>query len=227
LKKEIRVFKAVLFDLGDTLVRIADVADIHQRILDAHGIHRTREDIIAANRTAEKQLGLELMKTMSDEFWVKRNNLFLEQLGVFGRENLAKFISERWWDYSDVALYPDTKETLSELKQRGLKLGVITNGLQSDVRKIMSKIRFDPCFFDVVVTVSTVNRMKPEQEIFRHALNVLNVTPNEALFVGDTVEYDYEGAKKAGLKALLIDRHDRIAGDYEKIHDLREILSLI
>jgi putative hydrolase of the HAD superfamily len=227
LKEEIRVLKAVLFDLGETLVRIADVAEIHQRILDAHGIHRTREDIVAANRTAEKKLSLELMKTISDEFWVKRNNLFLEQLGVFGREDLARFISEHWWDYSDVALYPDTKETLNELKQRGLKLGVITNGLQSDVRKIMSKIRFDSCFFDVVVTVSTANQMKPEQEIFRYALEALNVTASEALFVGDTVEYDYEGAKKAGMKALLIDRHGRIAGDYEKIHDLREILFLV
>lgn len=221
------MLKAVLFDLGETLVKIADVTEIHRRILNAHGIQRTREEIVAANRTAEEQLGLELMKTMSDAFWVKRNNLFLEQLGVFGKEDLARFISERWWDYSDVALYPDAEETLPRLKQKGLKIGVITNGLQSDVGKIMARIKFDPCFFDVIVTVSTINRMKPEQEIFCHALNVLNVTPSEALFVGDTVEYDYEGAKKAGLKALLIDRHDRINGDYEKIRDLREILAFV
>lgn len=221
------MLKAVLFDLGETLVRIADIAEIHRRILDAHGIQRTREEIVAANRTAEKQLGLELMKTMSDAFWVKRNNLFLEQLDVFGREDLARFISERWWDYSDVALYPDAEETLSLLKQKGLKVGIITNGLQSDIRKIMSKIRLDPSFFDVIVTVSTMNRMKPEQEIFCHALSALNIAPNEALFVGDTVEYDYEGAKKAGLKALIIDRQDRIAGDYEKIRDLREILTFV
>jgi len=90
------VLKAVLFDLGETLVRIADVAEIHARILDAHGIHRTREEIVAANKTAENELGLELMKTMSDEFWVKRNTLFLEHLGVFDREDLARFISEHW-----------------------------------------------------------------------------------------------------------------------------------
>ena len=221
------MLKAVLFDLGETLIRIADIAEIHQRILNANGIQRTREEIVAANRIAEEQLGLELMKTMSDAFWVKRNNLFLEQLGVFGKEDLARFISEHWWDYSDVALYPEAEETLAQLKQKGLKVGVITNGLQSDVGKIMSKISLDPCIFDVIVTVSTVNRMKPEQEIFRHALNILNVPPSEALFVGDTVQYDYEGAKKAGLKALLVDRYDRIAGDYEKIHDLRELLALV
>jgi len=221
------VLKAVLFDLGETLVRIADVADIHQRILGAHGIHRRREELVEANKTAEKQLRLELMKTMSDEFWVKRNSLFLEQLGVFGREDLARFISQRWWDYSDVELYPDAKDTLNDLKRQGLKIGIITNGLQTDVGKIMSKISLDSRFFDVIVTVSRMNGMKPEQEIFRHALSILDVAPTEALFVGDTVEYDYEGAKKAGLKALLIDRHDRIAGDYEKIHDLKEILAMV
>ena len=124
-------------------------------------------------------------------------------------------------------MYHDAKETLSQLKQKGLKVGVITNGLESDVGKIMSKIQFDPSFFDVVVTVGPASGIKPEQEIFHHALSILNVTPSEALFIGDTIEYDYEGAEKAGLKALLIDRHDRIAGDYEKIHDLRAILALV
>lgn len=221
------MLKAVLFDLGETLVQIADVAEIHQRILDAHGIHCTKEELIAANRTAEKLLRLELMKTLSDEFWVKRNNLFLEQLGVSGREDLARFISQRWWDYSDVALYPDAKDTLNDLKRKGLKVGIITNGLQTDVGKIMSKIGLEPSFFDVIVTVSMGNGMKPEQEIFRHALGLLNVTASEALFVGDTVEYDYEGAKKAGIKAVLIDRQGRIDGDHEKIHDLKEILALV
>lgn len=221
------MLKAVLFDLGDTLVQIADVAEIHRRILAAHGIHRTREELFEANRTAEKLLRLEFMKTMSDEFWVKRNNVLLEQLGIFGREDLARYISQRWWDYSDVALYPDAKDTLSDLKRKGLKIGIITNGLQTDVTKIMAKTSLESSFFDVIVTVSLGNGMKPEGEIFQHALGLLNVAASEALFVGDTVEYDYEGARKAGMKAVLIDRRDKFDGDYEKIHDLKEVLTLV
>lgn len=221
------MLKAVLFDLGDTLVQVADVAEIHRRILEEQGIHRSREELVEANRTAERLLRLELMKTMSDEFWVKRNTLFLEQLGVVGREDLARFISQRWWDYSDVALYPDAKDTLSDLKRKGLKVGIVTNGLQTDVGKIMAKTSLEPSFFDVIVTVSLANGMKPEEEIFRHALGLLNVTASETLFVGDTVEYDYEGATKAGIKAVLIDRHDRFNGDYAKIRDLKEVLNMV
>jgi putative hydrolase of the HAD superfamily len=221
------MLKAVLFDLGDTLVKTADMIEAYQRILKAHGIHRTREELTAAHVEAGKLLGFEYMKTMFDEYWVNRNTIFLEHLGVFGREDLAKIIAEQWWDYSDVALHSDVTETLDQLKQRSIKMGIITNALQTDLEKIMSKIEMDPNYFDIIVTVNTICRMKPEKEIFAYALNVLNVNPNEALFVGDTVEYDYEGARKAGLKALLIDREDKINGNIEKIHDLREILTIV
>jgi 2-haloalkanoic acid dehalogenase type II len=223
-----KVLKAVLFDLGDTLVKTADnQVGTYQRILEACGIHRTREELNAAHVDAGRLLGLDYMASMLDEYWVKRNTMFLEHLGIFGRENLARMIAEQWWDYSNVALYSDVKETLDRLKQRGIKMGVITNALQTDLEKILSKTNLNPDYFKIVVTINTICRMKPELEIFHYALSILNVAPQEALFVGDTIEYDYEGAKKAGLKALLIDRENRITGDYEKIRDLREVLALV
>jgi 2-haloalkanoic acid dehalogenase type II len=221
------MLKAVLFDLGDTLVKSVNLIETYRRILQVYGIHRSQEELTAAHIEAGRLLGLEYMKTMSDKYWIRRNNIFLEHLGVFGREDLARTISGQWWDYSDVALYSDAVETLDELKQRGIKMGVITNALQTDLTKIISKTKLDPDYFDVIVTVSTICRMKPEKEVFDHALNVLNVAPNETLFVGDTVEYDYEGARKAGLRAVLIDRENKVGGNIEKIHDLREILALI
>jgi 2-haloalkanoic acid dehalogenase type II len=221
------MLKAVLFDLGDTLVKTADMIEAYQRILRVYGINRVREELVVAHEKAGKLLGFEHMKTMSDEYWVKRNALFLENLGIFGREDLARIIAEQWWDYSDVSWYFDAKETLKQLKQRGLKIGIITNALQTDLEKIMSKIELTPDYFNIIVTIDTIYRMKPEKEIFQYALDELHVIPNEALFVGDTIEYDYEGARKAGLKALLIDREDRINEKVEKIRDLREILTLI
>ena len=164
---------------------------------------------------------------MFDEYWIKRNAIFLEHLGVFGREDLARSISEHWWDYADIDLQPDTIETLSQLKQRNVKTGIITNGLQTDFDKIISKTKLNLNFFDIIVTVNTFGHMKPEKEIFHHALEVLNVSPNEALFVGDTIEYDYEGARRAGMSALLIDREDKINENVAKIRDLREILALV
>jgi 2-haloalkanoic acid dehalogenase type II len=219
--------KAVLFDLGDTLVKTADVMETYQRILSEYGINRTKVEIIAAHEEAGSQLGFEHMKTMGDYYWVKRNQIFLEKLGLLGREDLARVIAEQWWEYSEVVLHTDVEETLDQLKQRGLKTGIITNGLQTDFEKIMAKTRLNRAFFDIIVTIDTFGQMKPEKEIFHSALCILNVAPHEALFVGDAIEYDYEGAKNAGLKALLIDRDGRINENVEKIHSLREILTFI
>ncbi|MEM2102565.1 MAG: HAD family hydrolase [Candidatus Bathyarchaeia archaeon] len=219
--------KAVLFDLGDTLIKTPCIITNFQKILSAHGILHTQEEILTAYEESEKILSMELMKTMFDEFWIKRNNLFLEKLGIFGRIDLARIIAEEWWDHADVSLYPDVNETLSELKRRGLKTGIITNGLQSDLAKLLTKTGLNTKAFDVIITVDPIGLMKPEKEIFHRALEKIQVLPNEALFVGDTLEYDYEGAKKAGLKALVIDRDNKINENVEKIRDLREILALV
>ncbi|MBX5327519.1 MAG: HAD family hydrolase [Candidatus Bathyarchaeia archaeon] len=219
--------KAVLFDLGDTLIKTPCIVTNFQKILKTHGIYRAQEEILTAYEESEKLLSMELMKTMFDEFWIKRNNLFLEKLGVFGRIDLAKTIAEEWWDHADVSLYPDVNETPIELKRRGIKMGIITNGLQSDLAKLLAKTGLNTNAFDIIITVDPIGFMKPEREIFHHALEKIQVLPKEALFVGDTIEYDYKGAKNAGLQALVIDRDGKINENIEKIRDLREILAFV
>ena len=59
-------------------------------------------------------------------------------------------------------------------------------------------------FFDVIVISAEVNKRKPSPEIFQKALKSLNVAPSEAVFVGDTLSMDIEGAKNVGMKAILI-----------------------
>jgi len=49
------------------------------------------------------------------------------------------------------------------------------------------------------------------------------VKPYEALFIGDRIEEDYNGAKNAGIKALLIDRENKIEKNMDKIQSLEEI----
>jgi phosphoserine phosphatase len=50
---------------------------------------------------------------------------------------------------------------------------------------------------------------KPGREIFAHTLEVLGVTPDRAVMVGDSLERDVEGALAAGLRAVWLNRHGR------------------
>jgi len=215
--------KAVLFDLGGTLIDTADIFEILRRILEAHGLKRSLDEISLAHKETEKQLNPKDYPRLSDEFYVIWNLHILEKLGIRKNvQSLARKVSEEWWDHSDVRLYPDAEETLRQLKNMGLKVGLVTNGFQSDIDQILPRVGLAN-FFDVTVGVDAVGKTKPNREIFLYAPKKLGVSPQETLFVGDQIETDYEGARKAGLKALLIDREDKIRKRVKKIRSLKEI----
>jgi len=86
----------------------------------------------------------------------------------------------------------------------------------------MSKVGFAG-YFDVEVGVDAVGKPKPNREIFDFALDKLGVSNQETIFVGDTVETDYQGSAKAGLFSVLIDREDRNEGEIRKIRKLTDL----
>lgn len=220
--------KAVLFDLGGTLIKTSSIPEVMKKILETYDIERSTEEIEQARKTAEEHADIEELPILGDEFWVRWNTQILEHIGI--QKNvpfLAEKITKLWWHHANVELYPDAEKTLKLLKQSGLKVGLITNGLESDVREILSKVGLTE-FFDVEVASNTVGKMKPNKEMFLHALKKLEVLPQEALFIGDMLEQDYKGAKKSGLKALLIDRRGNIKDeDIEKIESLTNLLKYI
>lgn len=216
--------KAVLFDLGDTLVRTADIPEIYRRISENYGVKVSTDEIREAHKDVGESDAIEGMISSGQEFWVKWNAEVLKRAGI--RENrafLARKIDELWWEYADLEVYPDVIETLTQLKAKGVKTGVITNGLKRDYEQILRRLKLTD-FFDIVIGIDTCNKAKPDNEIFLHAVNMLNVRPEQAVFIGDSVKYDYEGARNAGLKPLLIDREGKASEGVEAIRSLTEVL---
>ncbi len=122
-------------------------------------------------------------------------------------------------------LYPEVLEVLAALRERGLKLVVVSNW-DSTLPALLDRLDLTR-FFDEVVVSALVGASKPARAIFERALDAAGVAPHEALHVGDSPSEDYEGARSAGLPALLLDRAG-VAGDgYETIRTLQEILPRI
>jgi putative hydrolase of the HAD superfamily len=220
--------KAVLFDLGGTLVNIDNSKDPHvlKRILEDCGVNLSLEDVSKEWVKSWERLNFREMAKLLDEFWVQQNLRVLRNLRVKSNaEKLARFIASHWWNYAKVNLYPDAQEILPPLKEKGLKIGLVTNGLQSDTNQILPKVGLQG-FLDVVVVVDTLRKMKPDAEVFRYALEKMKATPPEALFVGDEMETDYNGAQRCGLKVFLIDRegklHDESVNRISSLEDLLE-----
>ncbi len=202
--------EAVLFDLGGTLIKTTQIPLVMREILKYRGIERSLKEISTAWKKAEKGLNFRDLATLLDEFWVQWNLRILGNLQIKSNiRPLAEFIATHWWDYCDVTLYPDAEKVLLSLKARGVKMGVITNGLRSDVSEILPKVNLQN-FFDVVVVIDTLKKMKPDIEVFTYAMDRLKTTTSNTIFVGDEVEADYEGAQRAGLPAYLIDRDHKV-----------------
>ncbi len=208
-------------------MRTEDPPEVYRRILESYGIKVSCGDAARAHSESEKGFDVAEMAEMGSVFWVKWDIKLLERLGIEeSKEFLAKKIDELWWDYARLEVYPDVMETLIYLKNRDIKLGIVTNGLQKDYRQILGKLALAD-YFDVVVGVDTCARAKPDKEVFLYAINKLGVTSDEALFVGDSIKYDFEGAKKAGLKPLLINRNSEASADIDIIESLTAVLQFV
>ena len=220
--------KAVLFDLGLTLTKTASFPEIYRRILARFGVTASLDDIARAQNATEGEFDTATYdESRRKEFWTDYNVSLLEKLGIEEkRVFLAAQIDELWWECSHLQVYPDVEPTLSQLKAKGLKLGLVSNGFKQDLDHILGELGLEKRF-DAVVCIDSCNCTKPDKEIFLYALDKLGVKAHEAVFVGDSVLYDYEGAMNAGIKSYLIDREGKISNQYNKIASLTELLNIV
>jgi putative hydrolase of the HAD superfamily len=107
-------------------------------------------------------------------------------------------------DLAREAVVPDdgVVETLSELRERGLRVGLISNCTE-DVALVWAESRFAP-LFDVAVLSATAGCMKPDRRIYERACAELGVEPGECLFVGDGANDELRGAQDVGMTPVLI-----------------------
>jgi len=221
--------------MGDTLIKydVDTFEEVFQRILVSLGISRSLDEIKIAFLNSEKEAkDINLLssfgKIKCEEYWHQWDSLVLKHLKITDNEGLARIVQSRWFDFVDSTLYPEVKEALLELKRRGLKVGLISNGYEEEIALILEKVNLEKATFDIIVGVDTIKRVKPNPDIFEYAINKLDVKPEETIFVGDNVEADYKGAENAGIHALLINRTEKKElSDLKTITDLKRILSQI
>lgn len=121
------------------------------------------------------------------------------------------------------ALFQDVLPTFQQLKDKNLKLGIITNA-DKNVADLIASLGLRP-WLDVLVTSEQVGVEKPDKEIFLAALKELGIQASEAVYTGDQYQSDVLGAANVGIKALFLDRYDACPelSDHPRIKSLSEI----
>ena len=121
--------------------------------------------------------------------------------------------------------YPDAIPGLRALRERGLTLVIASNWDCSlpdwlEPAGLMELV-------DGVVTSADARAAKPDAAVFVKALEVAGVEPERALHVGDSVENDVEGARAAGIRALLVARDGEPPAGVEAVRSLQEVASIL
>jgi putative hydrolase of the HAD superfamily len=196
-----RSISAVFFDVDDTLV---DYGATARRSLDETmqaGAHfQLWQDVSEPHfaRYARGEVEFEPMR-------IERTAAFLRALG---RDAGPAAVLERArFDAMNhsYALFDDVLSCLSALRERTLRLGVITNNDGPHQRRKLAMVGLTESF-DVVAISGEVGVGKPDPAIFAHACAAVGVDPGAALHVGDRLDADALGAQAAGLLGVWLDR---------------------
>lgn len=119
------------------------------------------------------------------------------------RDNFFEVVYEHFAEADVWELYPEAIEVLERL-QKSYALGVVSN-FDGRLRMILEQLGVSKFFSNVVIS-SEVGADKPDPFIFRRALELARILPNEALHVGDDPLRDWQGARAAGLSVFELDR---------------------
>lgn len=144
-----------------------------------------------------------------DEFWAHFNRFLLEGLGIEG--DLGRFVQELGGRFDRVELTYHCPQagcrTLSGLRTRGYRLGLITN--RENVPRfyeLLEEMQLGS-YFALTLASGEVGVSKPNPGIFYAAMERLGATASESLYIGDNYWADVVGARRAGITPVLFDPH--------------------
>lgn len=231
--------RVVFFDAADTLFHVnGSVADIYLQHAVQFGFPQTPNSLEAIRQAFSRAFrdapppifaATEPSQIKQSErlWWFDIVHNVFYRVGMFERfDDFFEQVFQVFEDPASWRLFPDTAAALAELKRQGLELGIISN-FDSRLFAVLRGLGIAEVF-DTVTISSLTRAAKPAPKIFHRALEKHAVDPEEALHVGDSIRDDVEGARKAGLHAVLLDRQGthREAGIHV-IQTLDQLLPLI
>jgi HAD superfamily hydrolase (TIGR01509 family) len=126
----------------------------------------------------------------------------LRELGVDDPDAFIDAEHEVWRPAH--AVLGSAQAMLDSLRGRGIKTGLVANAWPEPARVLRADVEASGLapLLDVMVFSEEVGASKPQPEIFLHALRELRVEPENAMFVGDRLETDVQGAASVGMTTV-------------------------
>jgi putative hydrolase of the HAD superfamily len=235
MSHERRPLRAVFFDVDFTLIYPGPTfqGEGYRQFCAAHGVDVDPEKFIQGVLDASPILHDDQELTYNDEVFIRYTRRIIEVMGGRGEgvERAAREIYAEWAACHHFVLYEDVEPVLRELAGRGLKIGLISNSHRS-MASFQEHFELHGLIAGAISS-SEHGFLKPHPSIFEAALRLVGVDAGESLMVGDSLPHDVEGARRAGMRGVLVRRselgisHHPGAADVPVIQSLLELPRLL
>jgi len=220
------MIKAVLFDLDNTLIDFMKMKRLScEAAIDA---------MIGAGLHIEHDKAIKVLFGLYDKHGLEEKTIFQKFLNKITGKVDHKILANGIVAYRRVRAgflepYPNIDYVLLKLKDRGIKLGIVTDAPKLKAWIRLASIKLSN-YFDVVVTFEDTKQRKPSKLPFKAALDKLRFKPQECLMVGDWPERDIKGAKALGMKTCFArygnPKIKKTDADYE-ISNIKMLLDIV
>lgn len=232
-------YPIVLLDVGETLVGPRDwFGAVYARVLASLGLELPEEQLELCMRGVWDEMEC-VVPQGSDryayypggegEYWFRFAKATIEaavERAVPDRlvNQALELLGRAFRDPDAWTVYDDVIPALDELRDSGVRLGIVSNW-DSRLPRLLDDLGLAP-FFDAVGVSHLEGVEKPDPALFHRVLRRLDARPEQALHVGDLPGADLDGARAAGLDAVLIDRRGKLEEAYPAMKDLRPLPDL-
>ena len=225
----------ILFDYGNTLVRVRDGSTVLQESL---------ADVGHVIDSSVASMGMEALK----EHWHKhyaslpRGQRWTEDIRLDCYETafsaislggdlaaIARGVDHRWASHEKEGLYDDVKPTLEILDEMKLSLGILsqTKMTGSQLREELKSFLISR-YFPVVLTSEDLGYDKPDPRFFHEGSRLIGLKNEQLWYVGNRYHEDVVGARNAGITPVLIERRPRHKSrDCVSVPDLLSLASML
>ena len=187
-----KMIKAVIFDLFGTLAYIADKRDPYVHLLSE--LELTVDEIQRPKTIALTERFTDLAS-------------FVARIKPDAHIDTTQYENDIATEIHSMTLYPETEEVLHKLRQKKLRIGMISNLASPYTTAYFSLGLYK--LIDHHIFSCDIGMIKPNPKIYVYELEALCVQPYEAVMVGDKLPQDVLGPKEIGMRAVLLDRENK------------------
>ena len=225
-------YRAALFDLDDTIFdhqahrrealaaiarSIPELARADARDLEAaHDVHLQITHVAVLDGTLSiADARIKRMQGMLGDFGIRAD------AALAGRcEEIYRQAYDREW-----RPVPGAPELLQSLRQLGVWLGIITNGLWTEQTAKLKRLGLESAVDEMIVS-EVVGSQKPAREFFTHAVARTGAAPAQCIVIGDLLETDIKGALDFGLDSIWLNRYGRTCEPHPRVVEITSLTPL-